>query len=210
MEQSPDPLLEWNQLNIANAERGFVRALHVGTLSGSSYVDQFSSWLLAGIGGTVALLVTQVDSVLPHLSEPGFKWCGALLLAAGLFGLLAKTQALLIAIALEQDKVITQEAAPHLEKHGTDEEQIQELASRRGVELDTEIDVQRIVGQFSSALPWYLHETVRDGAEEGVKNPHAHLQKATRRFVYQYSYTLLQVVLFVAFVIVAVVYAAAI
>ncbi len=210
MEHQNDPLLEWNRLNIANAERDIARAFFLGALSGSEAVDRFSTWLLAGIAGTAALLITQVSSVLPFLSEAGFKRCGAMLVIAGLLGLLAKQRALWVGMVLEQDKVITQAMLPALEKHETDEDQIKAFATKRGVEIETEIDMHRAAEAFISALPRIFRHKLRRDLQRSSRQPNTHLRGAFRGYLYQIAFTAAQTFFFALFVIMAVAYAAAI
>lgn len=87
---SDDPLLEWNRLNKENAEQGFVSALFQSMSETSPLVEKFSMWLLAGTGATSALLVTQIESVLPYLSSQGFKSCLVVLVVSAIAGFVAK------------------------------------------------------------------------------------------------------------------------
>ena len=86
--KSDDPLLEWNRLNKENAEHGFVSALFQSMSETSPLVEKFSMWLLAGSGATAALLITQIKSILPYLSEQGFKVCLVVLVVSAISVLL--------------------------------------------------------------------------------------------------------------------------
>ncbi len=77
--ETDDPLIEWNRLNKENAEQGFVSAIYQSMSETTATVDKFSLWLLAGTGATGALLISQIKSVLPYLSQQGFKTCMVLL-----------------------------------------------------------------------------------------------------------------------------------
>jgi hypothetical protein len=210
MTEQTDPLLEWNRLNISNAERDITRAFFLGTLSSSEHADRFSTWLLAGIAGTAALFVTQVASILPFLSEEGFKRCGGLLVVAGLLGLLAKQRAVWVRMALEQTRVMEQLMLPALEKHEEDEDKILDIAQKRGLALQTEIDIRRASEAFISAFPRILRGRLRKQLERGLVDPHSHLRGAFKNFLYQILFTASQVFFFLAFVVLAVAHAAAI
>lgn len=51
-------------------------------------------WLLAGTGSTAALLITQVESIMPYLSEKGFKACLIVIVLSGIAGFVAKYHAI--------------------------------------------------------------------------------------------------------------------
>jgi hypothetical protein len=210
MTEQNDPLLEWNRLNISNAEREIARAFFLGTLSSSEHADRFSTWLLAGIAGTAALFVTQISSILPFLSEGGFKRCGGILVVAGLLGLLAKQRAVWVRMALEQNRVIEQLMLPALQKHEEDEDEIRDFAQKRGLEIQTEIDIRRASEAFISAFPKILRGRLRKQLEIGLSNPHSHLRGVFKNFLYQILFTASQVFFFLVFVVLAVAHAAAI
>lgn len=210
MAQANDPLLEWNRLNISNAERDLVKALFLGTLSGSEHIDRFSTWLLAGIAGTAALFITGIASVLPFLSEIGFKHCEGLLIVAGLLGLLAKQRALAVRIVLEQDRVLLHTLNPVLDRHEKDEDKIRNFANQRGMALETEIDIRRATRPFISAFPKVFHRNLQRRLEQGLSDPHRTMRGALHSFLYQVLFTALQTFFFFVFVAVAVLYASAI
>lgn len=210
MEQVKDPLIEWNRLNRSNAENDVADALFVGTLSGTHQIDRFSSWLLAGIGATAALFVTGISSILPYLSETGFYIGGAVLVASGVFGLLSKLRALQAQVALAQILELKERLGPVLDRHEEQEEKIQEHARQRGISLETEIDINRVVSIYLEAFPRILHKRLIREFNDGVADRHASLKKATRSLFYQGVFAGLQSISFVAFIVVSVAFASAI
>lgn len=210
MNDEEDPLIKWNSLNISNAERELVKALLIGTISSSTTIDRYSSWLLAGIAGSAALLITGIGSILPYLSEDGFRFSGALLVVAGSFGFLAKLTAVQVSISLEQEGIIAERMSPVFDRHGESEEEIRAHAEARGISLDTDVDINRVIGAFISSFPSPMRKYLRRTFEKGLDDPHFSQKQSLRSLLYQSLFAGLQTLFFIFFVIVAVLYASAI
>ena len=112
---SSDPLIEWNRLNKENAEHGFVSAIFQSMAETSPLVDKFSMWLLAGTGATGALLITQIGSILPYLSQQGFKACLIILVGSAVVGFVAKYYSLRCEIQNKIQSKLTELIKPVLE-----------------------------------------------------------------------------------------------
>lgn len=210
MKEEEDPLVRWNSLNISNAERDLAKALLTGAISSSTVIDRYSSWLLAGIAGSAALLITGIGSILPYLSEQGFRCSVAFLVVAGFFGFMAKLRAVQVAILLDQESIIAERMSPVFDKHGESEEQIMAHAEARGMTLETDIDIHRVAGAFISAFPRPMHQFLQRKFQEGLDDPLSPQKRALRSGLYQSLFTGLQTLFFVIFVITAVAYASAI
>lgn len=210
MTDPKDPLLEWNRLNISNAETAVAKALFEGTLTASEPLDRFGTWLLAGIAAIAALFVTNISSILPYLSEMGFRRCEGLLIAAGLAGLLAKQLALQVRIHIELQAALTRLVPPILDKHEKDEDQIEEYAKQQGLSLVTDVDMNRAVEPYIAAFPFFLRGFLYKKLREGVMDPYASQRTALRQLLRQGVFTTIESLLFVAFIVVAVAHASAI
>ena len=70
-----DPLLERNRLNKENAEQNFVSEMFISASKTSPLTDKFSVWLFAGTGATGALLISQIQQIIPSLSLIGYRVC---------------------------------------------------------------------------------------------------------------------------------------
>ncbi|MCF7817231.1 MAG: hypothetical protein K9M54_05055 [Kiritimatiellales bacterium] len=206
-QQHDDPLLEWNRLNIENAEQNLVSALFSSLISSSPVVDRFSLWLLAGTGATAALLITNANDILPVLGETGFKVCGGFLVVSGLLGFLAKFSAISCEISYENDLKIRQAMIPILDKHSQDEDQIQTYAEQRGMKINTEIDMMKVLQDFAKPFPflarcimwWYWKKNLGDRQIAYIR--------PVKVYYKQCSLTGWQTLSFIAFVISGIAYA---
>ena len=202
-----DPLLEWNRLNKQNAEQDLASVMFASMISTSPIVDRFSVWLLAGTGATTALLITNVKNILPFLSESGFKVCGALLVLSGLFGFMAKYKAILCQIAYENDVAVRKTMLPILQKHEHDEEQIATHAEQRGINLDTELDMGKVLEEFGKPFPSWVRWLINRYLKKHKGNRQVGYIKPVKSYYWQCNFTVLQALSFVAFVVAGVLYA---
>lgn len=207
---SDDPLVEWNRLNKENAEHGFVSALYQSMTETSPLVDKFSLWLLAGTGATGALLITQIKSVLPFLTQQGFKVCLVILVTSAVMGFVAKYFSLRCEIQSNVQSKFTELVKPVLDKHEKDEDTIQEYAEQRGIELQTDIDLASIMKEFSRPFPFWVKWLISRKIDKTSGDRQAGFHIAVKAYTSQLRWTLLQAVLFLVFMLTAAWYANAI
>jgi hypothetical protein len=207
---SDDPLVEWNRLNKENAEHGFVSALYQSMTETSPLVDKFSLWLLAGTGATGGLLITQIKSVLPFLTQQGFKVCLVILVTSAVIGFVAKYFSLRCEIQSNVQSKFTELVKPVLDKHEKDEDTIQEYAEQRGIELQTDIDLASIMKEFSRPFPFWVKWLISRKIDKTSGDRQAGFHIAVKAYTSQLRWTLLQAVLFLVFMLTAAWYANAI
>jgi transcription termination factor NusB len=207
---SDDPLVEWNRLNKENAEHGFVSALYQSMTETSPLVDKFSLWLLAGTGATGTLLITQIKSVLPFLTQQGFKVCLVILVTSAVIGFVAKYFSLRCEIQSNVQSKFTELVKPVLDKHEKDEDTIQEYAEQRGIELQTDIDLASIMKEFSRPFPFWVKWLISRKIDKTSGDRQAGFHIAVKAYTSQLRWTLLQAVLFLVFMLTAAWYANAI
>ena len=207
---SSDPLIEWNRLNKENAEHGFVSAIFQSMVETSPLVDKFSMWLLAGTGATGALLITQIGSILPYLSQQGFKACLVILVGSAVVGFVAKYYSLRCEIQNKIQSKLTELIKPVLEKHECDEDTIQEYAEQRGVELQTEIDFSIIMTEFSKPFPFWVKWLIARKIQKISGDRQAGFHMEVKAYMSQVRWTFLQACLFLSFMLTAAWYASAI
>ena len=161
----PDSLLEWNKLNKENTEHDIASALFISMASTSPIVDKFSMWLFAGTGATGALLITQINSVLPNISIFGFKVCMFMLIASSIFAFVAKYFSLRCQIQNEMTAMFTERTNAISAKHEENEEHIKELAQKTGIELETEINFNNVLKEYIRPFPkwvkWFVNRSIK-------------------------------------------------
>ena len=205
-----DPLIEWNRLNKENAEQGFVSSMYQSMAETTTAVDKFSLWLLAGTGATGALLITQINSVVPHLSAQGFKACMVLLVLSAIFGFFAKYKSLRCEIQIQMQSKLTDLTKPVIAKQEEDKDKIKEYASQRGIQLQTDIELSNIITEFSKPFPFWVKWLIARKVKETSGNRQAGFHVAVKAYVAQLQWTFFQACLFLAFMLTGAWYASAI
>lgn len=205
-----DPLLEWNRLNINNAEQDLVSAMFSSIISTAPIIDKFVSWLLAGAGATAALMIANINNILPFLSKEGFKVAGAFLVISGVLGLVAKIKSIQCQVAYENDIKIREKMKPILQKHEEDEDKIQAHAKERGIELETEIDINKVLIEFYKPAPKWAAWLAMRYINKHKDNRQVGYIKPMQTFYLVSSLAFMQAVSFIVFFVVAMVYARAI
>ncbi len=194
-----DPLEEWNRINKENAEQGFASALYSSLTHTSPIIDRFSLWLLAGSGASGALLIAQIENVLPYLTAKGFKVCMFFLIVSAILGFLAKYKALRCQIQVEMQSKLLELLAPIFAEHEQAEEQIQQYAEQRGMELDTELSFGKVVEEFSKPFPRWVKWLIKRQVSKNKGGRQAGHHIAIKAYVGQLRFTFWQAVMFIAF-----------
>ncbi|MBG0624954.1 hypothetical protein I4P27_10985 [Enterobacter roggenkampii] len=86
-QESLEKLEELIESNFHNSMISAASEAIVGT---HEVFDKFSSWLLVGSGATAALIIVNVDKIVPYVSQYGLRWGILLLTISALFGFCAK------------------------------------------------------------------------------------------------------------------------
>jgi hypothetical protein len=200
----PDPLLEWNRLNRENAKNSLVSVMF-GNISGRAVqIDLFSTWLLAGSGAAATLVVGNAQSLIALLGKYGFRRGLAALVSSAFFGLISKYIYIFFQYGGDYQTKLLEQVQPILDKHALDEKQIQEIAKKRNIKLDTEISMNHVLSDFSKPFPkisrkfmlWYINKH-RDDPQIGHLLP-------LKTFMWQATAALIQAIAFIAFLIVVI------
>jgi hypothetical protein len=208
--EKKDPLLDWNRINIENAEQGFVSALYQSISETTTAADNFSLWLLAGTGATGALLISQIESILPFLTSEGFKVCMVILVISAVFGFVAKYKALRCEIQLLMQTKLQELMEPIFAKHEEAEDKIQEYASQRGIEIESEMNFANIISEFSKPFPWWGKLLMARQLKKADGDRQAGHRVAFKAYIGQLRWTFFQACFFLAFMLVGTWYASAI
>lgn len=73
----------------------------IASVSGSRLIDRAASWLLVGVGATVALMVSALEQIVGQVGTTGYKTLLFILLLAAICGLAQKLAALSVQVTIE-------------------------------------------------------------------------------------------------------------
>ena len=167
-QQSIEALVRWNELSRANVENELVSTMFDGAFKAHEPIDTFTTWLLAGTGAVASFVLGNADKLIPFLGKSGFVTAGVLLCLSGLFGLTSKVFGLRFKAANEASAALKAAFISKLQAYEPTENQIQSAAAAQGLQLETEIRMQRVLEQFFSVLPrwvkWLALRQVRKNA----------------------------------------------
>ncbi|WP_313321285.1 hypothetical protein [Stenotrophomonas sp.] len=174
--QKPDPLLEWNRLSRENAENAIVSSMFEASSTAIEPIEAFVTWLLVGAAAVASFLLGNSDKLVAILGQRGFLWCGLLLAASCLFGLIAKTYLLKAEIGHRIGRAVAEVLPLQLKSHEETEERIQAAASQRGIELETGIRMERVLSEFLAPMPHFVKWLVARSLKKHGNSPQmAHL-----------------------------------
>jgi len=206
--QKTDALLEWNRLNREGAENAIVSSMFEASSAAIEPIEAFVTWLLVGAAAVASFLLGNSDKLVPIIGSRNFLWCGLLLAASCVFGLLAKAFLLKAEIGRRVGGAVAETLPVQLKKHEETEQQIKAAAQQRGMGLDTGIRMERVIGEFVAPMPWFVKWLIKRGLKKNSGNPQiAYLPriKAMNRLSF---FGLLQAISFLAFIVVGFVGAA--
>lgn len=180
------------------AEGRILDAYFTSSLETSPLVDTFATWLLAVIGATAVLTITNIKSIAAIVPFPNMKVALGFLLVGGLFGFLEKFLALNIRTVLAQESKLkdilretSAEFRDRIKPYAT-------LADAADIDLDAEVDHAKPLHQFIDAHPRYK----RNQLLNELKTENANRIRL-RRFYRQLMYTTLEFIGFLMFVLIA-------
>ena len=202
------PLLEWNRLAQENAENAIVSSMFEATSKASEPLETFSTWLLVGTAAVASFLISGSEKLLPLLGQRGFVVSGAFLCLSCAFGLLAKIYAVRCKIGLDTGAAVRTTFIEHAKAHAKEEARIQEGAKYWGIELQTGLRLERILGEYMRPFPKWMAWLAARHFKKNAGNPQIGYLLVVRSFVTQSIFMFLQALMFLGFLIAGLSYAA--
>lgn len=176
------------------AERDILRAYYTSVFEMSPLVNKFATWLLAGVGGTAALTVTNIESITTIIPFPNIKIGLGILLISALFGFLEKFLSLDIQSTATQEtklrRILEESSQEFYRKIG----ELKLFAAAQDVQISSTVNTKRVLEKFAEAHPWYKRIEFKRKRSEGDA------QKARlRRYYRQLTYAVLEFCGFLVF-----------
>lgn len=188
------PLSELAQFVKTRAELEVAKVFFDSVISTSPVIDRSASWLLAGLGATLALIVANLDGTSAFIGRGPVCIVLWLLLIAALFGFAQKYMAILVKIQLHVDKKTKNGLQPIFEEFDRKTEEIGALAKKHNQEVNTEIDLQSSLNEIRKIVPWYQRRDFDKQLEKSMKDPLHGKKRAARMYNRQVLYALAEVI----------------
>lgn len=203
------PLLRWNRIARQNTENSLVASMFEAALRSTVPTDSFTTWLLAGTAALAAFYITNSDKILPILQRTGFRVCGLFLCASCTCGLISKILGLICKIQIDVNEAAKSSTAMHLSRHDEEEAKIKKGADFWGIRLRTHVRKERILNEFLIPIPEFFKSRVLKRIQQNGRKPNHHYHAMIKKLLWQSTFTFAQSILFLAFIITGVFYAAA-
>lgn len=181
--------------------RNFLRISISSTIEISPVIDNYSTWMLAGCGAIAALMINNVQSIIPFLGERGFKISIYILVCSVISGLFQKYRSLCVqAFITFSDKIMSSANSLNSFQQNAFNELNQE-ANKHSIQLDVapEIDIQNYRNEVSKLLPFFLRRKALKNFDMGAKDDLHGWRKMIKSFKHQIVYFIFQFLLFLAF-----------
>lgn len=81
---------KWEESINQTFHRGMVDAASAGVIETHSIFDKFNSWMLVGCGATAALIIVNIDKIIPNIATYGLKYGIIFLTLSACCGFIAK------------------------------------------------------------------------------------------------------------------------
>lgn len=165
-----DEKLDISKLTKEYEDKAYI-ATAVSYFEQSEKLDRLMTWVLAFIGGTTALLITNVDKLENLTSSFILKISFSLLLIAGIFGVISKVNAntvqLILGILKTMSQLMNTLIAEYEQKQAT-------LNSGRNAfpkDINSLINMDNVIKRIQSSVPWLLQWVYRDLITKGKEDP---------------------------------------
>ena len=174
----------------------------------SEPIDSFSTWLMLGTAAIGGFVISNADKVIPLLTKTGFVTGGALLVLSCVFGVLSKASALRVKVMKEASAKVRETFVAHLKQYEEEASKIEEGAKFWGITIQTGIRMERVLSDFYKPLPAWVRWIASRQLDKNKGNPQIQYLALIKTMNAQGLFAMVQVVLFIAFLGSAFIFAA--
>ena len=184
-----------------NTELNISQLTFISILNSSQILEKFSTWLLAGIGATCALIIANINNITNIIEPPIIKYSLLVLALAGLLGFLCKYYNIQIQALLELDEIMRNKFPGIMSAHIAEEKQIHEKAIEQGISVHTIPDIYGAMRKAFESAPWFRKKRALKGFDKGAKDPLFGYHRGMRFLCYQIVVTALEFICFLVFIV---------
>jgi hypothetical protein len=182
-------------------ERDFIRISISSIIGTSPVIDSYSTWLLAGCGAIAALMISNVNSIVPFLGDNGFKVSIYILVCSVIAGLFQKYRSLCIQsfITITEKLISDSNSLNSIQQQAFQE--LHNEAKKYNIQLDVEptINLEVIRQEYTNFTPFFLRKKSLLNFNKGAKDDLHGWRKMMKGFKHQVGYFILQFLFFLAF-----------
>ena len=137
-----DALFDWNRLNKENHENLAASKIYEALLTTfPASLEAYLSWFTAGVGATLALLLSNVDKIAPYLGAHAYARAIAAFGISVVAGAAGKLTATYVIGAMAMSKQITADISDTLAKFDIEAAKIQGVAKQQRIHISADFDL---------------------------------------------------------------------
>ncbi len=183
------------------AEQEYMRIFYLTYLNTSPLIDKFSTWLLAGCGATAALLISNIDSMIPILTLQKFRDATLMLCLCGLFGFYQKYISIKIQVFTRIGDFFSEKYLPYYAQYLKEMTRLEGLASLHKLKIDTQLNLERLHDEFMRSVPFFKRKKASKGFKKGAVDPLHGFKGAMPLYFKQVTLAMLEFFSFAGFVV---------
>lgn len=171
-------------------------------LNSSLVLEKFSTWLLAGIGATCALIITNINSIATIIDLEIIKYSLLILVISGFLGFLCKYYSIKIQIILEVDEILRNKLPGIMSIHIDAEQIVHGKAIEQGILVNTVPDIMGSMRKVIDSVPWFKRKSAIKEFDKGAKDPLFGYRRGMRFLYCQSVATILEFLFFLMFILI--------
>lgn len=180
------------------AETRLTEILFGEILKSSPIFDKFSTWLLIGTGATASLMITNLEKISPIVGRTNLKDSIYLLTVSALLGFLAKFKYIHCQTMLAINEQMKEQILLALGKYNREIEEINNLAKENNHKIETNLDFENVINNFTKAFPRFTHSKLFKEFKEGTEDQLTQGRKNANSVFWQGVYTNFQLLAFIS------------
>lgn len=150
-----DALFDWNRLNKENHENLAASKIYEALLTTfPASLEAYLSWFTAGVGATLALLLSNVDKIAPYLGAHAYARAIAAFGISVVAGAAGKLTATYVIGAMAMSKQITADISDTLAKFDIEAAKIQGVAKQQRIHISSDFDLASLMEKVGSQMSW--------------------------------------------------------
>ncbi|MHA0274773.1 hypothetical protein [Enterobacter ludwigii] len=193
---------KWEDLINQNFHRGMVDAASLGVIETHSVFDKFSSWLLVGCGATAALMIVNIDKIIPYISTTGLRYAIVFLTLSACCGFFAKYFEINASIAESAGQKTSTLMSARASEYENAMKTFDELTKDSGYQPKEGPSYSEFAQSFINLFPYkFLREKLRKHVIRETGLPEPGNRKAVHAVVHQSMLVCLQAAFYIVFLL---------
>ena len=122
-------------------------------LAAYEHFESFNLWLLTVSGVTLSFEILNADKIIGYMQLRGFFWCNVCLIVSIICGLISKYLMTIIKSQIYIAQYLKEKLNPIFQDYSAKEESVQQYATQSNIKIYTDLDFNKIIGDFTELFP---------------------------------------------------------